>query len=258
MVKRDEITSYINKLIGSDLLEKARVKDEMANGIQIEGALDVDVVTVGVSLNEEFLLKAIADRSNYCIFHHGFDPRTFKSIYSRSAQQRLKIIFQNSITVMGLHYALDAHPVIGNNAQIIEKLGAKIVKPLYEEWGFVAKFSKPQSVLELKSKCNELFNRDVYHVPGTEDEIHTIGVVSGAGKPHDPQLAELEREDVELYISGEASESSPHKLKESGIHYFICGHYSSEVFGVKALAEEIKKHFKERLVVEFIDVPNPL
>lgn len=258
MVKRDEITNYIYKLMGNDLLVKAQIKDDRANGIQIAGSAEVDVVALGVSLNEEFLLKAIADQSNYCVFHHGFDPGTYKARYSRSSQQRLRIIFQNNLTIMGLHYALDAHPVMGNNAQIIKKLGAKIVKPLYDEWGFLGKFSKPQSVHELKIMCNELYGREIYHVAGTADDIQVIGVVSGAGKPTEPYLAELEEEHVQLFISGETSEWHPHRMKESGIHYFVCGHYSTEVFGIKALGEELKKHFKDDLVVEFIDVPNPI
>ena len=45
---------------------------------------------------------------------------------------------------------------------------------------------------------------------------------------------------------------------ENGISYFVCGHYATEVFGVKALAEDLKKEFSDKLEVKFIDVKNPI
>ncbi|KKR92118.1 MAG: hypothetical protein UU41_C0029G0001, partial [Candidatus Roizmanbacteria bacterium GW2011_GWA1_41_13] len=59
MAKRDELINFINKIIGLDLLEKAKAKDDMANGVQILGGSNVEVVTLGVSLNEEFLIKVV-------------------------------------------------------------------------------------------------------------------------------------------------------------------------------------------------------
>ena len=258
MIKRDELITFIKKTIGYELLEKARNKDDMANGVQILGGSNVEVVTLGVSLNEEFLIKVVADRSNFCIFHHGFDFRTYKSRLSPDQMKRLKIIFQNNITVMGFHYAHDAHEEIGNNAQIIKQLGATIKEPLFEEWGYTATFHKPVSVKELKKRCRELFNREIYFIESDREMIRTIGVVSGGAAPYAMHIQEMIDKDVEVYISGETKESAPHKLKEAGIAYFICGHYTTEVFGVKALGEALKKHFKDRLVVEFIDVPNPI
>ncbi|MFH2061392.1 MAG: Nif3-like dinuclear metal center hexameric protein, partial [Candidatus Beckwithbacteria bacterium] len=83
-------------------------------------------------------------------------------------------------------------------------------------------------------------------------------VVSGGGKPYAEHLAEMEEKGVELFISGESSESIPHKMKESKINYFAGGHYATEVFGVQELGKRIKEHFKEKLKVEFIDIPNEI
>jgi len=258
MIKRDDLIDYINKVIGKDLLAKAEKKDEMANGVQFHGSENVEVVTLGVSVNEEFLKKAAEDGSNFSIFHHGFDARTYKNCFSRSSQKRLKIILQDDMTIMGLHYALDAHPEIGNNAVIIKELGAKVKEPLFDEWGYVGEFEKLTSVDSLQKKCEELFGREIYVVPAELKHIRTIGVVSGSGKPYVEQTTEFEKKGIELYISGETAESIPHKLQESNINFFLCGHYSTEVFGVRALGEMIKKQFKDKIRVQFIDVPNPI
>lgn len=258
MLKRDKLISFINKTIGEELINKALIKDEMLNGVQFSGGENVKKVALGVSLNEEFLQKAIEWGSNFCLVHHGFDVRTWKSRYSKYSQKRLKLIFKNDLTIMGFHFALDAHPKLGNNAQIINKLRAKIGEPLYDEWGYTATFTKPQEVHDLAHRCQKIFNHDIFGIEGDSEKVRKIGVVSGGAKPHVDTLAELENKGVELFISGETSESSPHKMKESGISYFVCGHYATEVFGVKALGEQIKKEFKGKIGVQFIDVENPI
>lgn len=258
MVKRDEITKYIFELIDDPILDQAMYKDEMANCIQVTGGDDVEVVTLGVSLNEEFLQKAVSLRSNFCLFHHGLDTQTYKGWLPGYYQKRLRLIFKHDVTIMGFHFALDAHPEYGNNAQIIKKLGATLGKPLFEEWGYTATFEDRVSVKSLVEKCRTVFGHDIISFINGPDTVKTIGVVSGAGKPYAMHLAELETKGVELYISGETSESVPHKLKESGINYFVCGHYATETFGVKAIGEKLREKFGERLNVQFIDVPNPI
>jgi dinuclear metal center YbgI/SA1388 family protein len=256
MVKRDELIHSVEQMLGGEWLTKAQAKDELANGVQVLGQEEVKRVVLGTSLNEDFLLEAIKAQAQMCIFHHGFDVRTFNSRFPLFSQKRLKLIFEHGLTVMGFHYALDAHPELGNNAVIIRELGAQRKEPLFDEWGYTAEFDRPQAVAALSEKCAQLFSHDVFAVYAGPKHVKTIGVVSGAGKPDAPVLAELEAKGVELFISGEPSESTPHKMKESGINYFACGHYATEVFGVQELGKKIKEQFKDRLEVEFIDIPN--
>jgi len=258
MVKRDDLISFICKTIGSEWLEKARQKDEMANGVQVLGGEKVEKIALGVSLNEEFLREAIEWGSDFCIFHHGLDPRTYKSRYPVYSQKRMRLVFKNDITVAGFHYALDAHPKIGNNATIIRKLGAKIKEPLFEEWGYVGEFSVPKDVNKLADQCSKLFDHDVFVVAYGPKRVKKIGVVSGGAKPYAQEVSEMEAKGVELFITGETSESSPHKMKEAGINYFVCGHYATEVFGVQELGRNIKVHFEDKVDVQFINIKNPI
>src|SRR3989344_5714363 len=258
MVQRDVLTKFIKDTIGSELLEKAARKDERVNGVQFLGADVVEKITLGVSLNEEFLQETIKLGSNFCIFHHGLDSETYKSIFPIYSQKRLSLIFKNDITVTAYHYALDAQPEFGNNVTIIKKLGANVEEPLDDEWGYTATFDKPQDIHELGHKCRDLFDHEIFVVEGNKDKVKKIGVVSGGAKPYAETLAELEAKGVELFISGETSESSPHKMKESGIAYFVCGHYATEKFGVQELGKRIESKFKEKVEVKFIEVENPI
>lgn len=258
MVKRDELIRAIEQMIGEEWLTKAEAKDDLANGVQILGQEEVKRVVLGTSLNEDFLLEAIKVQAQMCIFHHGFDVRTYKSRFPVFSQKRLRLIFEHKLTVMGFHYALDAHPELGNNAVIIRELGARRKEPLFDEWGYTAEFDRPQAVEALSKKCAQLFSHDVFAVYAGPKQVKTIGVVSGAGKPDAQVLAELEAKGVELFISGEPSEGVPHKMKESGINYFACGHYATEVFGVQELGKKIKERFQNDIEVEFLDIPNPI
>lgn len=258
MIKRDQLIKFIYQTSGEELLKKALAKDEVANGVQFLGDESVSKVTLGVSVNEDFLLEAVKTGGQMVIYHHGLDVRTFKSRYPRFIQKQLKVIVENKLTVIGLHYVLDAHPKIGNNAVIIRKLGAKIKEPLFDDWGYTAVFDRPQNVAELQKRCAQLFNHDVLAVLSGPKTVTTIGVVSGRGTPHMSELAEMENKGVELYISGETSEWIIHQMKESEINYFCGGHYATEVFGIQELGKVIKTHFKDQLEVEFIDIPNQI
>ena len=258
MVLRDELTSFIETTLGSDLLSKARKLDPNANGVQFHGAEHVEKIAFGVSLNSDFLREAVRVGAQYCVFHHGFDPRTVGSRYSAGSQERLSLIIKNDLTISGYHYALDAHPTIGNSATIARLLGAKITDTLYEEWGFVAKLPEPVSVDTLSKRCAEIFSHDILAIKTDDSTVQTLGIVSGAGKPYQANIEEMKDKGVELYISGETSESRLHAMQEEGINYFLCGHYATETFGVQELGKRIKAHFKNKIEVEFIDIPNPL
>lgn len=153
---------------------------------------------------------------------------------------------------------MDAHPEIGNNAVIINSLGAKIVDSLFDEWGFVGKFGKPQAISDLAQKCSTLFEHDVMTFVTDQNKVSVIGVVSGGAKPNTKDILEMKAKGVELFITGEPFESVPHKLVESDINYFTGGHYATEVFGIQELGKAFKSHFKNKLTVEFIDIPNPI
>ena len=258
MIKRDELINHIDQIIGEDLLKKALEKDEIANGVQFLGQENVSKAALGVSCNEKFLLGAVKAGAQFCIFHHGFDVRTWKSRFPVFAQKRLKVIIENKLTVMGWHYALDSHPKIGNNAMIIKLLGAKIKEPFWDEWGYTAKFKEAQNVEELKIKCEKLFKHQIFSILTGPKKVKTIGVVSGAAKPEAGEIAEMETKGVQLFISGETSEWIVHQMKESGINYFCGGHYATEVFGVRELGKKIKEKFKDKVKVEFIDIPNEI
>lgn len=262
MVKRDELVSTIETLIGSELVAKARIKDNYANGVQIHGTDDVKKITLGVTMTLDFLKESVLAESNFCLTHHGLDLSNHNIFNSRmhvGTQSELKYIFDHHLTVAGYHYSLDAQPDFGNNATIIKELGAKITtESYYDDWGFVAEFDNPISATDLASKLSAVTSHDIFTVYGGPKMINRIGVCSGGAKPYDKTLWEVIDKKLDAIISGEIIEASVGQAMGVGYTYLAAGHYATEVFGVQELGKRLKSHYGDKLEVEFIDIPNPL
>jgi putative NIF3 family GTP cyclohydrolase 1 type 2 len=57
-------------------------------------------------------------------------------------------------------------------------------------------------------------------------------------------------------VTGELREEWFNRAQEEGLNLYCCGHYATEVHGVRALAAELSRRF--RLPWEFIGTDNPL
>lgn len=259
MVKRDELIKFIHQAIGEDLLEEVKKFDHRANGVQVHGSKEVHKIALGVSVSLDFLKEAVKTGAQFCLFHHGLSLRSdiVNGKINLATQSRLRTIFENDLTVAGYHASLDAQSEFGNNAVIIDLLEAKRLDvPYFGGWGWVAEFDKPQDVKKLAGKLSEFLSHDVFAVYGGKEQVKRIGVCSGGAKPRGADLFEIVEKGIELHITGEIAEGGPSLTKDIGFNYFAGGHYATEVFGVQELGKKIKEHFKEKLEVEFIDVPN--
>ncbi|MFQ6705722.1 Nif3-like dinuclear metal center hexameric protein [Bordetella pertussis] len=69
-------------------------------------------------------------------------------------------------------------------------------------------------------------------------------------------LADAVDAGADAYITGEASESTVHLARETGVAFVGAGHHATERYGVQALGEAVARQFGIR--VEFIDIDNPV
>jgi putative NIF3 family GTP cyclohydrolase 1 type 2 len=80
-----------------------------------------------------------------------------------------------------------------------------------------------------------------------------IGVVTG-GAGDDLKIAA--QEGVDTFITGEGRHWTFVLAEELGLNVFYAGHYATETFGVKALAQHLSKRF--HLPWVFLDHPTGL
>ena len=87
-------------------------------------------------------------------------------------------------------------------------------------------------------------------LPLGKKTIDTVAVISGGGTREVSQAIDS---GLDLYITGDSSHNIYHECREAGINVLFAGHYLTEVFGVRAVADKVRK--KLGLDTVFIDIP---
>jgi len=250
-MKRDAVIDFLN-----GYLKSAEIRDASQNGLQVEGRSEVKKIVFGVSASLELFRRAAAAGADMIITHHGLlwgRPLAVKGPF----RSKLALLLDRGISLAAWHLPLDRHPISGNNARLMNMLGARNLKPfgIYDGQaiGFKGGFSRPKTVREITGILGEgLGSRCLAFARGPE-KIRTLGVVSGGAAS---LLEQAAAEKLDLYITGEAAESSQEAARENGINFLAAGHYNTEKTGVQALALLLRARF--RLRTEFIDIPNPV
>jgi len=252
MIPRTELLSYLETL-----LEPNRFQDYCPNGLQVEGQDQVKVLVTGVTASQALIEAALDVGADTILVHHGYfwrgeDPRLIGV-----KQKRLKQLLVNDVNLLAYHLPLDAHPSLGNNAQLSELLE-------FEVDGRISGTGDPalalcgclpeaMSVPELADHLRQKLEREPLVIQAHDRPITTIGWCTGAAQGYIQQAAEL---GLDAFLSGEISEQTVHLSRELGINYFAAGHHATERYGVLALGEHLAQQFD--LQHQFIDIDNPV
>jgi dinuclear metal center YbgI/SA1388 family protein len=247
VARRDEILAYAD-----ELLEVGRFPEFGPAGAQVLGADEVAKIVCGVSASRELFERAAAAGAQLVLVHHGLFWRNEPLVVDRRVRGRLEALFRADLTLAAYHLPLDAHPDVGNNAQLARRLGIQPEQP-FGGVGLGGRLPEPVPVGELASRIAALLGREPLVFDAGPDLVTRVAVSSG-GAGHDLILAA--REGYDLFLTGEAEEPTLHTARELGIHFVAGGHYATERFGVQALAERLAERFG--LEWEFVELANPV
>ena len=255
MVALTDIINYCD-----DLLDASQFKDYCPNGLQIEGRSEVQNIVTGVTSSQALIDAAVEVKADMLLVHHGFFWPGESPTIVGIKQRRIKRLLEADISLVGYHLPLDAHPILGNNAQLAKMLNLEIEGRFggsgVQAVAMHGRLSQPMDASELNSHISTVLNRQVLHIsPDISDKktIQTIGWCTGAAQSYIEKAVEL---GVDAFITGEVSEQTTHIARECGIHFFAAGHHATERYGVKALGEHLSQHFE--LNQQFIDIDNPI
>lgn len=247
MAARDEILAHADAL-----LDVGRWPEFGPPGAQVLGARDVDKLVCGVSSSLGLFRRASAAGAQMVVVHHGLFWRNEPLVVDRRQRGRLEALFAADLTLAAYHLALDAHPELGNSAQLAKRLGMAVTGP-FEAVGVAAELADPIPVEELVSRTAELVQRRPLLLEGGPERVRRVAVSTGAAGH---SLIAAARLGFDLLLTGEPEEPSLHAARELGIHLLAAGHYATERFGVQALCAYLAERFD--LAWEFVDVPNPV
>jgi len=246
MAGRDEIVAYAN-----ELLEIERFPEFAPQGLQVVGAPEVTTIACGVSCSRELFERAVELGAELVLVHHGLFWRNEPLVVDARLRGRLEALFRGDASLVAYHLALDAHPTLGNNAQLAARVGATPVGP-FEVVGLGCTIDAVR-VEDLAARVAGAVGRTPLVLRGDDREIRRLAVSTGAAG-HD--LVPAAHEGYDALLTGEPEEPSSATARELGIHLLAAGHYASEQFGVQALAAHLADRFE--LEWHFVEVANPV
>lgn len=236
------------------LLESSRFRDYSPNGLQVEGRAEIRKIVTGVSANLALLEQAIARGADAILVHHGYFWKNEDSRMVGVKRARIKMLLDHDVSLFGFHLPLDAHPELGNNAQLGQRLGF-VLEGWTGEQNLVAYGSLPEAMpLDgLLGRIEQQLARPPLAIGDRQQPIRRIAWCSGGAQGYLEAAAAL---GVDAYLTGEASEHNVHFARESGIAFISAGHHATERYGIQALGNHLAEHFG--LDHEFIEIPNPV
>ena len=238
------------------LLQPERFADYCPNGLQVEGKPAVARLITGVTASQALIEAAIAAQADAILVHHGYFWKGESPCITGMKRQRLGLLLQHNISLLAYHLPLDAHPEVGNNAQLAQRLGIVMTGGLQPDSstpiGNVGFLTEPLSADALATHIAMQLGRAPLLVRGGAHEIRRIAWCTGGAQSYIEQAAAL---GVDAFISGEISEPTVHCARELGIHFFAAGHHATEKYGAPALGEYLARELG--IAHQFIDIDNP-
>jgi dinuclear metal center YbgI/SA1388 family protein len=246
-----EIVKYSDRLLSTGEFNDW---DGAANGLQVENRGTVTRLAAAVDASLATVNLAVAAKADLLIVHHGlfWSP---SHPWTGARYELLKLLLENNLAVYSSHLPLDAHPRLGNNAQLCRALALKGRKSFFFEKGRFIGYKSDTRLKrqELAGRLREALNASPKLLAGGPEVCRCIGVVTGGAGS---ELKKAASEGVDTFITGEGPHWTFALAEELGLNVFYGGHYATETFGVRALAKHLAHKFK--IPWTFIDHPSGL
>ncbi|MCK5673727.1 MAG: Nif3-like dinuclear metal center hexameric protein [Spirochaetales bacterium] len=249
-----ELDSYFRSILDMDIVANI---DSSMNGFQVDqGVKTVRKVAFAVDASLETFKRAKDWNADLLFVHHGLFwgyPIAVKN----SHYERLSFLIKNSLSLYAVHLPLDLNPIVGNNFGIAKKLNLKNIQPFGSYKGVKIGASgtliQEQTINEILDLLDTDRDQMLGILPFGKKKISTVAVVSGGAAREITQALEQK---IDLYITGDLSHETYHTCQEGEINMISAGHYFTETFGPKLLAEKLKRD--KAIETVFIDVPTGL
>jgi len=228
--------------------------DDAVNGLQVENRGAVTRIAAAVDASLATVKLALRAKADLLVVHHGlfWSP---SHPWIGKKYELLRLLLDNDIAVYSSHLPLDAHPKLGNNAQLCAALGFKRLRPFFQSHGQMIGFQTTTRVrfADLVSRLRKATQEAIRTIPKGPTICRRVGVVTGGAGG---DLKQAAGEGVDTFITGEGPHWTYAIAEELGLNVLYGGHYATETFGVKALAAHLSRKFK--VPWTFLDHPTGL
>ena len=236
------------------LLQPDKFRDYGPNGLQVEGDREVKLLVSGVTASRALIEAAIEAHADAIFVHHGLFWRGQDGRVVGWMRERLRLLLTHGIHLFAYHLPLDAHPELGNNAQLGRLLGWQADGRFGDQdLGFLGvgtqPWSRPQA---LADHVSAVLARPVICVGDMGQQVRRVAWCTGGAQSYfEAAIAQ----GVDAFITGEISEPQAHLARETGVAFLACGHHATERYGAPAVAARVAQELG--LQHRFIDIDNP-
>jgi dinuclear metal center YbgI/SA1388 family protein len=245
------ITQYCDGLLRPESFEDWA---GAVNGLQVENEGSVSRLAAAVDGSLATIGLAVEAGADLLLVHHGlFWSSTHP--WTGRRYQMLRALLDHNLAVYSSHLPLDAHPTLGNNALLCDALRLRKTAPFLLTKGQCIGFKCHASLWrdDLVARLAGVVGVEPKLIPGGPDRCRRIGVVSGGAGD---ELVQAAKEGVDTFITGEGRHWTYALAEDLGLNILYAGHYATETFGVKALAQQLSTRF--HLPWVFLDHPTGL
>jgi len=252
MVRLSSLVEYLDAFLS---LEGHPDYRTALNGLQVQGGEEVHRVAAAVDTSEAVIRHATEAGADLLLVHHGLFWDGLRPLTGRR-YRKVAALLEAGMGLYSAHLPLDAHGEVGNCVLLARALGLEVEGRFgtFEgtpigwygtpaEWGRSA----------LMERCSEVLGGPVQLLDGGPETLRRVAVITGGGGSF---IEEAAAAGVDTLVTGEGSHHTFVDAHELGVNVLYGGHYRTETFGVKALAEHLAGVFD--LEWEFLDHPSGL
>ncbi|MDR2328896.1 MAG: Nif3-like dinuclear metal center hexameric protein [Comamonas sp.] len=235
------------------LLQPARFKDYGPNGLQVEGKAEIRKLVSGVTASRALIEAAIAAQADAIFVHHGLFWRGYDGRITGWMKQRIEVLIKHDINLFAYHLPLDAHPELGNNAQLGVQLGWQADARFGDqELGYIGSLDALPPA-QVAAHIQQTLGRSVTLVTGeTPRPIRRMAWCTGGAQGF---FEAAMAAGADGFLTGEISEPQAHLARETGVSFFAAGHHATERYGAPAAAATVAQQLG--VAHHFIDIDNP-
>ena len=223
------------------------------NGLQHKAPGKVRRIGAAVDAGTGVFAQAARAKVDFLIVHHGIHWRPTLPARGVLAARKASLK-RHRLSLYSSHLPLDSHPFIGNNAIIARRLGLEVDRWFLDVDGTpIAVLCKGIPRATLTRRLRAEYPTSFKAIEHGSARPRRIAILSGSGRSALPHLAAL---GCDTLVTGELREEHFNEAHEQGWNLYPCGHYATETWGVKALAEAAARRFD--LEWTWVGTDNPL
>lgn len=246
---RTELELYLN-----NLLEASRFTDYCPNGVQVQGRAEIRKIATGVTASLALVNAALEWGADALLVHHGYFWKNEAAPIVGQKYRRLRALLAHDMNLFAYHLPLDAHPTLGNNAQLGARLGWQGDGRFGRDGlGWTATLAAPRSARALADEVAAVLGRAPLLLGDPARTVRRVAWCTGAAQSYFDAALDA---GADLYLSGEVAESTTHTARERDAVYLGAGHHATERYGVQAIGTHVADCFG--LEHRFIDIDNPV